>query len=88
VSLREYIVTGAELLVFLVSNFCDLICHLQERNVVPSLRKTLNDISLEKDAAVVAKVLSTFFVIASVLPCILMFELCMLNSHYVFGLVS
>ncbi|KAG2541856.1 flagellar attachment zone protein 1-like isoform X1 [Panicum virgatum] len=26
-----------------------------ERNVVPSLRKTLNDISLEKDAAVVAK---------------------------------
>ncbi|CAL4921951.1 unnamed protein product [Urochloa decumbens] len=27
----------------------------KERNVVPSLRKTLNDISLEKDAAVVAK---------------------------------
>ncbi|KAG2553063.1 flagellar attachment zone protein 1-like isoform X1 [Panicum virgatum] len=26
-----------------------------ERNIVPSLRKTLNDISLEKDAAVVAK---------------------------------
>jgi hypothetical protein len=36
---------------------------------VPSLRKTLNDISLEKDAAVVAKVLSTFFVTAFVLPC-------------------
>ena len=28
---------------------------------MPSLKKTLNDISLEKDAAVVAKVLNTCF---------------------------
>jgi hypothetical protein len=36
-----------------------LIWDLQERNVVPSLQKALNDISLEKDAAVVAKVFNT-----------------------------
>jgi len=50
---------------------------------VPSLRKTLNDISLEKDAAVVAKVLSTFLLLYL---CYRVFLLCMLNSHYVFGL--
>nr|ACG42852.1 t-snare [Zea mays] len=51
---QEYIVIGAELQV-LVLFFFGMICFLQERNVVPSLKKNLNDISLEKDAAVVAK---------------------------------
>jgi hypothetical protein len=46
-----------------------MICFLQERNVVPSLQKNLNDISLEKDAAVVAKVINTCFV-AFVLSCV------------------
>ena len=41
------------------TNLLWLICDLQERNVVPSLKKALNDISLEKDAAVVAKVFNT-----------------------------
>jgi len=43
---------------------------LQERNVESSLKKTLNDISLEKDAAVVAKVLNTCFFVAFVLSCV------------------
>lgn len=31
-------------------------CYLQEQNTVPSLRKALKDIAMEKDAAVVARV--------------------------------
>lgn len=66
-SLIGHIVIGAELQVFVVFYFIfyffGLLCFLQERNVVPSLKKTLNEISLEKDAAVVAKVLNTCFLL-------------------------
>ena len=31
-------------------------CNFQERNTVPSLRKALKDVAMEKDAAVVARV--------------------------------
>lgn len=60
--------------------FFGLMCFLQERNVVPSLKKTLNDVSLEKDAAVVAKVSNTCFLLHFVLSCVQW-------SHCVFCLV-
>jgi hypothetical protein len=40
--------------------FC-CFCHkLQEQNTVPSLRKALKDVAMEKDAAVVARVQTVY----------------------------
>lgn len=41
---------------YLYSNSIDL----QEQNTVPSLRKALKDVAMEKDAAVVARVWASF----------------------------
>jgi hypothetical protein len=51
-----------------------------ERNIVPSLKKAVNDISLEKDAAAVAKVLDCLRVYG-------IHDSDMSNPHYHFYLV-
>lgn len=60
--------------------FWGLIRCLQERNIVPSLKKAVNDISLEKDAAAVAKVLDCLRVYG-------IHDSDMSNPHYHFYLV-
>ena len=73
------------------TNILWLVCDLQEKNVVPSLKKALNDISLEKDAAVVAKVFHTFLSSSGYFRNILHSNLLIMhasfNSHHRFFLL-
>ena len=41
-------------------------CQLQEQNTIPSLRKALKDVAMEKDAAVVARVCTILILVVLV----------------------